>query len=616
MGSSSRNGPTPRLLAAVAGVLLIAAACGGSDDQPASPVRTDGPTSDVGPPPAAASAGSDEPATPPTPDAPPPSEPATPEVTPPPAPAAAAGEPPPSEPPPNEPPPNEPPSSPPAPVAAPEPTTGPVYGGTLFVGLEAETPGGWNPATQSCAVSCHTIMRAIFDPLTIADANGEPQPYLLESFESNEDFTVWTFRMRPGITFHDGTPANAAALATHFQNLLSGALPGQTLRRLTGWEVIDDLTLELYSEVSFAGLPGGLTGQLGYLAAPSQYADPDGAANPVGTGPFVFKSWIPDQELVVERNAGYWRTDAAGRSVPYLDRIVFRPIVESDSRKVALQLGDIHVTHSDTGLDFDHYRENFNTVEERSFLQTHHLLLNNAVPPFNDLDARRALAHCTDHETYNLLRTGGNFDIANGPFSPNTPGHLADNGFPTFDIEAGRALWAQLPDPGAVVLGTTNAPFDRTSAELLARMWDDCGIEVRISQLDQSALITNAVLGNFQVNLWRNHDGISLASERVWWHSNFTTGLALNLGRIRNEILDATLDEATVTTDRDELRRIAEDVNRILAEGVHNIWMHWVRWILPHREEVQNLARITLPDGQELLSILRGRAFLTETWIN
>ena len=146
-------------------------------------------------------------------------------------------------------------------------------------------------------------------------------------------------------------------------------------------------------------------------------------------------------------------------------------------------------------------------------------------------------------------------------------------------------------------------------------MWGDCGIDVQITQVDQGALILNAVMGNFQVNLWRNHDGISLATERVWWHSNFSTGLALNLGRIHSESLDATLDEATVTTDRDELRQIAEKVNRILAEGVHNIWLHWVKWILPHRDEVRNLARITLPDGSELLNILQGRAFLTETWL-
>ena len=280
-------------------------------------------------------------------------------------------------------------------------------------------------------------MRAVFDPLVVEDETGAPQPYLLESFEANDDFTVWTLRMRPGIRFHDGTPAGADALAIHVQNLKAGALTGQLLRRIESWEIVDELTLKVYSNAPFAGLVSGLTGQFGYLPAPSQYADPDGAANPVGTGPFVFKSWIPDQELVVERNPDYWRTDAEGRALPYLDRIVFRPIIEPDARKLAMQTGDIDVTHSDIGLDFDDYRENFKTVEERSFLQSYYLLMNNARPPFNDIRARQALAHCTDHETYNLLRTGGHFDIANGPFGPSTPGHLADTGFPGYDLEAG-----------------------------------------------------------------------------------------------------------------------------------------------------------------------------------
>ena len=590
-----------RLLAAAAIALLLATACGTEDAPPASTTPAEDPAAAPDPPAATPQpATPDAPATEPgAPAAPAPDEPA---VTPEGPPEAAEEPAPPSEP-------------PPPPEAPPEPVGGPVDGGTLIFGVEAETPDGWSPTTTQCAVSCHTVMRAIFDPLTITDAGGTPQPYLLESFESNEDHTVWTFKMRPGITFHDGSPADAHALATHFENLLSVALAGQTLRRLEGWEVVDDLTLRLYSDASFAGLPGGLTGQLGYLAAPSQYADPDGAANPVGTGPFVFKSWIPDQELVVERNPNYWKTDADGGALPYLDRIVFRPILDASSRRVALDLGDVHVTHSDDGLEFDGYSENFKTVEERSFLQTRHLLLNNAVAPFDDVRARRALAHCTDHETFNLLRTGDAFDIANGPFAPNTPGYLAENGFPTYDLEAGRSLWAQVPDPGTIRLGTSGDAVDRTSAELLAQMWNACGLDVQIDQLDQGALIRNAVMGNFQVNIWRNHDGISLATERVWWHSNFTSGLALNLGRIRNEVLDEALDRATVTTDRTELRQIAEEVNRIFAEGVHNVWLHWVRWILPHRDDVQNLARITMPDGSELLNILRGRAFLTETWL-
>ncbi len=602
-----------RLLAATFAALLLAAACGEDSPQTvtappagdaAQPAAPDTPPAVPDTPPEAPAAAPDAPpsepvAVPAQPDAPPPA----PDAPAPPTPTPDAPAPPPP---------------PPAPVAAPEPTSGPVYGGTLVFAVEAETPDGWNPATTQCAVSCHAVMRAVFDPLAIEDETGAPQPYLLESFEANEDYTAWTFRMRPGISFHDGTPADAHALDVHFGSILKNPLASQVLNRIEGWEVVDDLTLRLYTNAPFAGLAAGLTGQVGYLAAPSQHADPDGAANPVGTGPFVFKSWIPDNELVVERNPNYWRSDAEGRPLPYLDRIVYRPFIEPDARRLALETGDITVTHYDLGLDNEQYRENFKTIEEQGFLQTFYLLINNAKAPFDDSRARRALAHCTDYETYNLLRTASNFDIANGPFAPNTPGYLPDTGFPGYDPAAGRALWAELPDPGTIALATTPDAHYRTGAELLAQMWADCGIDVEIQQVDQGSLILNAVMGNFQVAQWRNHNGATLQNERVWWHSDYAGFIAINMGRITNPELDDVLARATRTTDRDELRQIAEDANRIFGAEVHNIWLHWVRWQIPHRDEVQNLGWITLPppDGRPVLNIVEGRTFLTETWLN
>ena len=319
----------------------------------------------------------------------------------------------------------------------------------------------------------------------------------------------------------------------------------------------------------------------------------------------------------MERNPNYWRTDAEGRSLPFLDGVVFRPMLEPYARRLALVTGDIHVTHSDAGLEFDDFRQDFKTVEERSFLQSYYLLLNNSRAPFDDIRARRALAHCTDYETYNLLRTARNFNIANGPFAPNTPGYLADSGYPGYDLEAGEALWAEVDDPGTITIGTSSDTFSRTSAELLARMWAECGIDVEIQQLDQATLILNAVMGTFQLYLWRNHNGTSLENERVWWHSDYTGGLPLNFGRILSDPLDAALDRASMTTDRDELRRIAEEVNRILAEGVHNVWLYWVQWIIPYRDDVHNLGWVTLPppEEREVLNIVGGRTFLTETWL-
>ena len=68
----------------------------------------------------------------------------------------------------------------------------PVTGGTLRYGIEADTSSPWTPANMVCAISCHMIAHAVYDPLTLANADGEVQPNLLESFDHNDDYSVWT----------------------------------------------------------------------------------------------------------------------------------------------------------------------------------------------------------------------------------------------------------------------------------------------------------------------------------------------------------------------------------------------------------------------------------------
>ncbi len=109
---------------------------------------------------------------------------------------------------------------------APAPALEPQYGGTLVMGLEAETTNGLNPVNAQAAVSGHILFRQLYDTLTIESVDGEVLPFLLESFSSNDDFTEWIFTLRPGIVFHDGTPADAAALKRHLEEMTLGTLTG------------------------------------------------------------------------------------------------------------------------------------------------------------------------------------------------------------------------------------------------------------------------------------------------------------------------------------------------------------------------------------------------------
>ncbi|WP_420620693.1 ABC transporter substrate-binding protein [Candidatus Poriferisocius sp.] len=514
----------------------------------------------------------------------------------------------------------------PAATAAPETaaTEGPAaemepqYGGTLVMGLEAETTNGLNPVNAQAAVSGHILFRALYDTLTIEGVDGRAVPNLLESISPNDDFTEWTMTLPPGITFHDGSPADAAALKRHFEEQLKGTLTGISVRswEIESIDIVDDLTVKMMLAKPFAALPEYLTSHLGYFGAPSMHdLGAEGAArNPIGTGPFMLDEWIPNEVTRMVRNPDYWRTDAEGRQLPYLDALEFRPNNDSDARYAALRSGDLDASVDNTGIRVDDYNEQFKTFwQGEAYAEPTYLMFNHSRPPFDNAEFRRALAQCTDRQVFNTIRWDGQVP-ATGPFSPGTPGHLEDSGFPGFDPDAGSAAIARLGVTD-VELGTTTDPANLLNTELLAAMWGDCGLDVSITQVDQAELITNAVFGNFTAFLWRNHPSFHVAAERIWWHSEFGQGIALNFGRINNPVIDAALDESLTIDDFDRLTELAEDINRAFAEEVHNIWFYFSNWLIAAHDHVHGIDNLTLRGGQEHVKVLAGRVFLTEAWI-
>ena len=509
----------------------------------------------------------------------------------------------------------------PAPAAteAPAAALEPQYGGTLVFGLEAETTNGLNPVNAQAAVSGHILFRSLYDTLTIEGVDGEALPYLLESFSPNDDFTQWIFTLRPGIVFHDGTPADSAALKRHLEEMAKGTLTGTFMDDLEIESIVemdDGLSVEINLAQPRATFPNHFTTHLGYFGAPSMYdLGAEGAARtPIGTGPFMLDEWIPNDVTRMVRNPNYWRTDAEGRQIPYLDGIDFRPIPDTDGRFAALRSGALDASSVNTGLRIDEYNEEFKTFwQEDQYAETTYLLLNNSRPPYDDAEFRRALAQCTDRQMFNTIRWDGQVP-STGPFSPGTPGYLEDPGFPAFDPDAGRATIARL-GVGSAEIGTTIDPANLLNVELLAAMWRECGLDVSITQVDQAEFITNAVFGLFTAFLWRQHPSYDITNERIWWHSKFGQGIALNFGRINNPRIDAALDEARGISDPDQRRELAEEINRAFSDEVNYIWFYHSNWLVATHDHVHAIDALTLPEGGEHFKVMEGRVFLAETWI-
>ena len=498
----------------------------------------------------------------------------------------------------------------------------PVAGGDLRVLLEAETDT-WDIPGAACAVSCHSVMNTVADNLTMLNENNEVEPFLLESFEPNADFTEFTLVMREGVTFHDGTPADGAAVQRHLQEMAMGVLVGQVLVDLADGPdsivLVDEMTVTVSFSASFATFGRFLATNAGWLIAPSFWDNPDRAsALMVATGPFVMTEWSRDEQTVLTKNENYWRSDSAGNQLPYLDTITYRPVPDVSTRRATMESGDADLNIDSFGENLAFWDDEWagQLAQQPPSRETVYLLLNNSAPPFDNPDFRRAVALCTDRNEYLEFRAPGN-ELANGPFGEGELGYLEDTGFPAFDPEAGNALLDEIGRPDEIIYGTTNVPSNLLTAELFASQWSaNCGLNVNIDQFDQSELITKAITGGFQVFLWRNHGQGHPGMEFLWWHSRHATGLALNFGRIINPELDAVLQQTRSTEDLGELDSAGQSVNRLLSENIHNIWLNTVEWRTPHSNNVHNVNQLTFPSGARARTGLSGRLVLHETWMS
>lgn len=491
----------------------------------------------------------------------------------------------------------------------------PTPGGSLVYGLEADSATPWTPAKTVCAISCHMVMRSVFDPLTLYGDDETVRPNLLESFEANEDNTEWTLTPRQGITFHDGTPFDAAAIVANLEAHKASFLTAKALLQMESAAVSEDgASAVVTMSGPWGNFPAFLSGQVGYMASPTWLAaaaaDTAQEAKPVGTGPFVFESYEPGGSFVATKNAEYWRAD---EGLPYLDRIEYRVLADSQARKNALLNGDIDMMHASSGEVISELRDqdSIELTEITEYGETNYILMNNGDPEshLSDVRVRRALAHALDNQVLIDRRGAGVGEVANGPFSPTQTGHLEETGYPEYDPEEAKKLLDEYKeetgsDTVEIAYTTTTDPAALQTAELLKQFWEQVGFSIPLAQIEQGQFIVTALTGDFEMFGWRNHGGVSPDSQRIWWHSETADepgALALNFGRIRDDVIDENLDIIRTTTDKAEVQEAAEAINERFAEQVYNLWTSWTVWSAASRPEVNGLGAFTLPDGGETI---------------
>lgn len=494
----------------------------------------------------------------------------------------------------------------------------PVRGGELVYALEAESSGGFCLPEAQLAIAGIQVARAVYDTLTVPDSEGEIVPYLAESVEPNDDFTEWTITLREGITFHDGSDLTAEVVKNNL-DAFRGAYPARNpllfrfvFSDIEDVAVVDPLTVRVTTRRPWTAFPSYLygSGRIGMMAQ-AQLDDPENCSTrPIGTGGFEFAEWRVNDRLVVERFDDYWQTGVDGEPLPYLDRIVFRPLPDGTQRVNALDGGEVDAVHASGGAELVEFREldqldDFALYETQQFTEVDFVMLNQSRPPFDSKTARLAVAHASDTSEYIDVIQRGVGDPADGPFASEVPGFLADTGFAEHDPERARELVEQYEDetgePLQVSYTTTPTPTNTQTAQLLKQQWEAVGMTVSIQQVEQAQLINEAIAGNFQAMGWRNHPGGDPDTQYVWWHSgsegDAPVANPVNFGRINDPEIDRLLDEGRVETDPERRVEIYEEMNRRFAEEAHNAWQRYVVWGVATGAGVQGLLGPDLPGG-------------------
>jgi peptide/nickel transport system substrate-binding protein len=474
----------------------------------------------------------------------------------------------------------------------------PAPGGRMVIGLEAESDG-WDPTKDNWAVSGDAVASAVYDPLMTEDEDGDVVPYLAESMEPNEDHTVWTMKLRSGVTFHDGTPLTSDAVKRQMDAHKASFLTGAALTMLESVEVVDELTLTFTMSGPWVSFPSYLTGQIGYVPAPAMLEDEDSSRHPIGTGPFEFEQWVPGQRWVGTKNTDYWRAD---EGLPYLDEIEFRPIVEEDSRRNALVAGDIDLLHTADTEQIATMRTMGDQIQlteaAEGPAEENFVLLNTAVPPFDNVHARRALSLATDRDRYVEIMDRGITELANGPFSGQDEYPAPEGGYLRYDPdEAREELEAYAADTGEDSLSfefaTTNPARSLQEAQLFQDMWGEVGIDVSIRQVEQSQFIENALLGDYQAQAWRQHGASDPDEELVNWDiaNALPVGeYALNYGRFADQELTDVLYAARATADEDERASMYGEVAQTFADEVPYVYTTRSIWAYAYGDDVGGVA--------------------------
>jgi peptide/nickel transport system substrate-binding protein len=415
-----------------------------------------------------------------------------------------------------------------------------AFAQTLEMAVDG-SPAGLDPHIVTAFNSTTIVGGTIYEGLTVIDKDLRTVPGLAESWQISPDGLTYTFRLRAGLAFHDGKPAEAADVVSSFNRVLSPAIASPLASRLAALDkatASDARTVVLTLKEPSAPL---LTALASIAIVPRAFeGDKDSLQRtPVGTGPFKLKEWQPNSFIALEKHAGYWN-----RGKPAIDGVKFNIVPESATRQVGLTSGQYSILpniDAATALQL-RGRPNVRIVDTLELAYTL-IGMNVSKPPFDNAKVREALNYAINRaEIVQTALFGAG--VPGGSLSPALKDWAADTAsFPCFKYDPAKAQAllreAGIATPVAITLLVLPRQDIRDIAQVVQQQLNRAGfrVELRIPEIGQF------------VQDWRNSNFDAFASTNAgstdpddYYYRTFRTGGSTNVFKYSNPTLDALLD--------------------------------------------------------------------------
>lgn len=473
----------------------------------------------------------------------------------------------------------------------------PAAAADLRIGLQ-EDPDVLDP-DQSRTFVGRIVYASLCDKLVDITPELEIVPMLATAWSWSEDGKVLTMDLREGVVFHDGTPFDAQAVKANIER--SKTLPESRrkseVQSIESVEVTGPMQVAITVNEPDATLLAQLSDRAGMMISPSaaSAAGADFGANPVCSGPFVFKERIQQDRIVLTRFADYWNADAI-----HFDSVTFLPIPDTTVRLANLRSGDLDMLERLAATDAASVKADARLVyADAVSLGYQGITINigngeRGDNPFgNDPRLRQAFELTLDRDAINQVVFEGVFAPGNQPFPPTSPWYDKEVPIPTRDIAKAKELMKEAGhETFELEVQVANNPVQTQLMQVVQSMATEAGFIVRLKSMEFASLLADQTAGNYQASQvgW---SGRTDPDGNI--HQFLTCNGGINDSKYCNPEVDALLDKARTSNDIAVRKESYDAALKILSQDLPIIYLYHQTWIWALDGKIEGF--VPFPDG-------------------